>query len=213
MKKASAPGAVDEKKEAARRALLERLGKLPPGSAGPAAKTGDQWEKELEDAKIGWETERQQLDLKIKKLEMELQRTQETMRQEVFQEMRAQYEPKLADANRERQRLEQEIQSLTSQLADERERLGERIAHLEKTMPEAQDAARKQAQAEMQLQFEAKVEEANRLRSRMERKQQDAAEEFQAEMRRTKKQIASLEEQLKEAKEAAYKAQKAVQKT
>ena len=213
LKKAASPSAVDEKKEAARRALLEKLGKLPPGSAGPAGKTADQWEREFEDAKIGWDNERQQFELKMKKLEMELQRTQEAMRQEVFQEMRAQYEPKLADADRERKKLEQEILSLTSQLADERERLGARIAHLEKTMPEAQEAARKQAQAEMQLQFEAKTEEGNRLRSRMERKQQDAAEEFEAEMRRAKKQIASLEEQLKEAKEAAYKAQKAIPKT
>ena len=47
----------------------------------------------------------------------------------------------------------------------------------------------------------------------MERKQQDAAEEFEAEMRRAKKQMASLEEQLKEAKEAAYKAQRAAPKT
>ena len=61
----------------------------------------------------------------------------------------------------------------------------------------------------MQGQFDLKIEESNRLRSRMERKHQDAAEEWEAGRRRMKKQIASLEEQLKEAKEAAYKAQKA----
>jgi class 3 adenylate cyclase len=214
LKKAAAPGAVDEKKEAARRALLERLGKLPPGSAGtsPAAKTADQWQKEFEDAKIGWENERDQLNLKIKKLDMELQRTQDSIRSEVFQEMRAQYEPKLADANRERQRLEQEIQSLTTDLVTERDRLNGRIAHLEQALPEAQEAARKQALAELQSQFEVKLEETNRLRAREQRKQQDVIEEMEAELRRAKKQIAALEEQLKEAKEAAYKAQKAIPK-
>lgn len=208
LKKVASPGAADEKKEAARRALLERLGKLPPGSAGPAAKTADQWEREFQDAKIGWEGEKEQLDLKIKKLELELQRAQDSMRSEIFQEMRMQYEPKLGEANRERQRLEQEVQTLTSELAGERERLNARIAHLEQSIPEAQEAARKQALAELQSQFDAKVEEANRLRSRSERKHQDAIEEFEAERRRTKKQMAGLEEQLKEAKEAAYKAQK-----
>ena len=206
-----APSAVFEKREAARRAVLEKLGKLPPGSAGPAApfeKAGNQLQREFEDAKIGWENERNQLNLKIKKLELERQRTQDTIRSEVFQEMRAQYEPQLAALKSERQRFEQEIQSLTNDLATERERLNARIAQLEREIPEAQEVARKQTLAELQSQFDTKVEEANRIRSRMERKQQDAAEEWEAELRRAKKQIASLEEQLREAKEAAYRAQK-----
>jgi class 3 adenylate cyclase len=209
LKKAASPSAADERKEAARRAVLEKLGKAPAGSAGPSVKTVDQWQKEFEDAKIGWENERDQLNRKIRKLEMELQRAQDSTRGEVFQEMRAQYEPKVAEANRERQRLEHEIQSLTTDLAAERQRLNARIAHLEQALPEAQEAARKQALAELQVQFDAKLEEANRLRARQERKQHDAVDEWEAELRRAKKQIASLEEQLKEAKEAAYKAQKA----
>jgi class 3 adenylate cyclase len=210
LRKAGSPLVVDEKKEAARRAVLERLGKLPPGSAVPLGKTADQWDREFQHAKMAWAGEREQLNLKIKKLETELQRAQDAMRSEAFQEMRAQYEPKLAEASRQRQRLEQEILSLTNDLAAERDRLNARIAHLEKSVPEAQEAARKQALAELQSEFDAKMEEANRLRSRQERKQQDAAEEWEAELRRAKKQIASLEEQLKDAKEAAYKAQKSV---
>jgi chromosome segregation ATPase len=208
MKKAGAPGAVDEKKEAARRALLQKLGKLPAGSAGPAAKTADQWEREFENAKIQWDTEREQLNLKIKKLELDLQKAQDTLRGEIFQEMRLQYEPKLAEANRDRQRFEQDIQALTADLANERQRLNARIEQLEQSIPAAQEAARKQALAELQGQFDVKVEEANRLRSRTERKHQDLMEELESERRRAKKQVASLEEQLKEAKEAAYKAQK-----
>jgi hypothetical protein len=208
LKKTASGSAADEKKEAARRALLEKLGKLPAGSSGPAAKTADQWEREYEDAKIQWETERDQLNLKLRKLELELQRASDSMRSEIFQEMRNQYEPKLADAIRERNRLEQEIQALTGELAIERQRLNARIEQLEQAIPEAQESARKQVTAELQAQFEAKIDEANRLRSRQERKQQDAAEEWEAERRRIKKQIATLQEQLKEAKEIAYKATK-----
>ena len=201
--------AVDEKKDTARRALLEKLGKLPPGSAGSAAKTADQWERQYEDSKIQWETERDQLNLKIQKLEMNLQRAEDSMRAEIFQEIRSQYEPKLAEANRERSRLEQEIQSLTDQIAVERERLNSRVAQLELAIPEAQESVRKQVTAELQARFDVKLEEANRLRSRAERKHLDSAEEWEGERRLVKKQIATLEGQLKEAKESAYKAQKA----
>jgi chromosome segregation ATPase len=209
LKKANSPSAMEEKKEAARRAILEKMGKLPAGSAGPATKTADQWQKEFEDAKIGWDTEKEQLNLKVTKLEMELQRATDTMRTEIFQEMRGQYEPKMVEANRDRQRLQQEVQSLTADLASERQRFNERIEHFEKAMPEAQEAARKQALAELQTQFDVKLEEANRIQSRMGRKHQDTIEQLEAELRRAKKQITGLEEQLKEAKEAAYKAQKA----
>ena len=208
LKKAASPSAMDEKREATRRAVLEKLGKLPAGSAGPAPKTADQWQKEFEDAKIAWETEREQLSLKIKKLEMELQRSQDTIRGEIFQEMHAQYEPRISQANRERQQLEQEIQSLTSELASEQTRLCARIEELEKAIPEAQEASRKQALAETQNEFDVKIEEANRLRSRLERKYQDSGEEWEAERRRLSKRITALEDQLKEAKEAAFKAQK-----
>ncbi len=208
LRKSASPSAKDEKKEATRRAVLEKLGKLPPGSAGPAPKTLDQWQKEFEDAKIGWETERESLSLRIKRLEMELQRSQDTVRAEIFQEMRAQYEPRIHEANRERQQLEQEIQSLTSDLASERKRLNSRIEVLEKAIPDAQEAARRQAVAEAQNDLDVKIEEANRLRSRLERKHQDATEEWEAERRRLTKQIAALEGQLKEAREAAFKAQK-----
>jgi hypothetical protein len=42
----------------------------------------------------------------------------------------------------------------------------------------------------------------------VERKHRDLLEEWESERRRTKKQIAALEEQLKEAREAAFMAQK-----
>jgi class 3 adenylate cyclase/chromosome segregation ATPase len=197
---------TDEKREAARHAVLEKLGKLPTGPAG--RNTADRWEREFQDARLQWQIEREQLNLAVKKLEMDLQRNQSSMRSEVFQEMRTQFESKLAEANLERDRLEQEVQFVTSELASERQRLNARIKILEEALPEAQEAARKQVQAELQSQCDSKVQEANRVRARVERKHRDLLEEWEGERRRTKKQIATLEEQLKEAREAAFMAQK-----
>jgi class 3 adenylate cyclase/ribosomal protein L23 len=208
LKKLTAPGALDQRKETARRALLEKLGKVPAGSSGPPAKSAGEWEAEFQDAKIHWGTERDQLELKIKRLDTELQRAQDSLRSEIYQEVRSQYEPKLAEANRDRQRLEHEIVSFTNDLSGERQRLEARIHQLEQALPVAQEATRKQAQAELQAQFDVKLDEVNRLRVRAERKSQDKLEELEGADRRARKQIAALEEQLKEAKEAVFKAQK-----
>jgi class 3 adenylate cyclase len=197
LKKAAAPTVAEEKREAARRAVLEKLGRIPAGSAGPVGKTTDQWEKEFEDAKIQWNTERDQLNLKIKKLEVEIDRSKDSMRSEIFHEMRSEYDLRLARA----------------ELAAEQERLTARISQLEQALPEAQEAVRKQVMAELEDQNESKTEEANRMRSRLERKHQDDVDEWEAERRRLKKQIAGLEEELKEANESAYKAQKSVGRT
>ena len=197
---------TDEKREAARHAVLEKLGKVPTDSLG--GKTSDRWEREFHNARTQWEIEREQLNVAIKKLEMDLQRTQISMRGEIFQEMRAQFESKLAEANLERDRLEQEVQFVTGELASERQRLNARIKTLEEALGEAQEATRKQVIADLHGQFDAKLQEANRLRARVERKHHDLLEEWEGERRRMKKQIATLEEKLKEAREAAFKAQR-----
>jgi chromosome segregation ATPase len=183
------------------------LGKLPTGSPS-VAKSADQWAREFEEARSKWEAERDDFKLKVKQLELELARASESMRGEVLDEVRAQYESKINDVNRERQRLEQEIQSLASELASERQRLTARVQGLEEILPQAQEAARKQGLAELQSEFELKIEQANRQRARLERHHQELAEEWDAEKRRTAKEIAELKEQLKEAKEATYKAMK-----
>lgn len=209
LKKLAGPGALDEKKEAARRALLQKLGKMPAGSSGPAPKPGHEWEREIQEAKIKWGTEKEQLELKIRRLETELQRAQDSLRSEIYQEIRSQYEPKLIEVNQDRQRLEQEVLSLTNDLAGERQRLNARIQQLEQALPEAQEAARRQALAESQSHFEEKLEEANRFHSRVERESQDTIDDLELAQRHAKKQIANLEEKLKEAgDEAAAKAQK-----
>jgi DNA repair exonuclease SbcCD ATPase subunit len=201
-----------EKREAARRAVLEKLGKLPVSSALQVPKLFDELETQFEDAKIEWETERERLKIRIKRLDADLQEAQSSIRNEILQELRAQFEAKLSDANRDRQRLEEEIQSATSELATERQRLNARIQSLEGAFPETLEAARKQALAELQSQFDLKLEEGNRTRSRMERKHQDAVEEIQAQLRDANRQLSALEEQLRQAREAPYRAQKSARR-
>jgi class 3 adenylate cyclase len=201
------PAVADEKKEAAKRAVLEKLGKLAPGS-GPGQKTAEQWEREFEDAKIRWVTECEQLNLRVKKLERELRQSQDALRTEIQQELRGEYEQRLEEANRERQRLELEVQSIKNDVTGERQGLSARLKAVDDELDEAREAGRKQAIAELQGQFDLKIEEANRQRARSERKQQEIKQEWEQEKRRTNKEIAALEEQLKEAKEAAFVAQK-----
>src|SRR5262249_8748295 len=153
-------------------------------------KTAEQWESEFQKAQIQWETEREQLKVKTQKLEMQIQRAEDAVRAEIYQELRAQFEPQLAQGNRDRHRLEQEIQTLTGELASERQRLNFRIEQLEQAIPQAQEAGRKQAAAELREDLEEKLDEATRLRARFERKHQEALEELEFERRRNRKEIA-----------------------
>jgi class 3 adenylate cyclase len=197
-----------EKKEAARRAVLEKLGKLPASGAASGGKTAEQWEREFQDAKIEWEAERKQLLFKIKKLETAQTHAPVHGSGHVDEAMRAQFEARLEEAKRERLRLEEDIQSVTSELAAERQRLNARIKTLEDSIPVAREVARKQVHAELQSQFDLKLDEASRVRSRMQRQHQDTVEEIESERRRTNKQIKLLEAELKEARESLFRAQK-----
>jgi class 3 adenylate cyclase len=202
-------GNIDEKKDAARRALLQKLGKLPAGAGGAGApKTADQWQKEFEDSKVQWETERDQLKLKIERMEREGQRGKDEIRNEIFHEIRGQYQPKLAESEQQCKRLQDELDTVNSHLEEDRKRLTARIEQLEQAIPEAQEAVRIQVEAELKADFDSKLEEMNRMKGRNERRSQDAIEELEASLRRSKKQIAQLEEQLKEAKEIAFRAQR-----
>jgi hypothetical protein len=128
------------------------------------------------------------------------------MRSEILQELQAQFEPKFAEVIHDRQRLTFEVQIVSAELHDERERLSARVAELERAVIEAEAATRAQSTAEIRSQFEPKLDEAKRLRTRAERKLQDTSEELEDERRCAKRQIAQLEEQVNEAKEAAFKA-------
>ena len=115
LKKAS--GLTDSpEKAAAKRALLEKLGKLPPDPTG-SARSFAHLEREFEVAKRGWEEERQQLLIRARKAERDLQHSIEEIRGPLMEELRAQYDPQLASATRERDRLNRDISVLTAQLA------------------------------------------------------------------------------------------------
>jgi hypothetical protein len=200
---------ADEKKEAARRAVLQKLGKLPAGD-GPAQKTAEQWAREFEDARIAWETEKQHLRLRVEQLEKETTRGRDEIRNEAFRELSLQYEPKLAASEDARQRLQSELTSVSSELEEEHRRLTARIEHLEEAVAQAAEAARLQATAEVTQEWEARIEELERQHARSERRMRDSEEEMESEVRRSRKNVARLEAQLKEARETAYRAQRGV---
>ncbi len=64
--------------------------------------------------------------------------------------------------------------------------------------------------AELQADFDSKMEEINRSRLRNDRRAQDAAEESEAALRRANKEISRLQDELKEAREVAFRAQRGI---
>jgi len=197
-------GNIDDKKDAARRALLQKLGKLP----WEPTKSPEELQREFNSAKQRWDGERGLLNHKMQQLEKQTRKNKDDIRQEIFQELRAQYEPKLEAYENECKRLREDLEVVNAQLADDRQRYTARIEHLEELIPEAQEAVRTQMTAELQAEFEAKMEEINRIRIRSERRAQDASEEAAAALRRANKEIARLQDELKEAREAAFRAQR-----
>jgi chromosome segregation ATPase len=200
-------GNTDDQKEAARRAVLQKLGKVPPTRA---VKSADEWQRDFDAERSKFDSERDDLRNKVQQLERQVRHNRDEIRQEVYSEMRAQYEPRLEAYEHERKRLRDDLESATTQLAQERQRLTTRIEQLEQSITDAQEAVRKQMTAELQADFDTRVEEANRMRLRSERRAQDAAEEAEASMRRANKEIARLQEELKEAREVAFRAQRGI---
>jgi len=208
LKKAAGISPTSLQKEAAKRALREMLGKSPAQSSEPEQKTSAQWEEEFHAAKSQWELEQKQLLLKLNKSERELHQSIDDVRGEVLEQLRAQYEPQLATALSERQRLSHEVKTLMAQLAEERQRNSIRMDLIEKSVPAVKEAAKKQAVAEVRAEFDLQIEELNRMKARTDRRYQDESEEWETERRRIRKQVSKLEEELKEAKEAALRAQR-----
>jgi class 3 adenylate cyclase len=203
------PGYVDDRKDAARRAVLQKLGKVPT-ETGTTTKSADTLQREMASAKSKWDAERDELLLQIKKLERQVHQNTDAIRQEVFQELRSQYEPKLGAYESERRRLREDLESANAQLAEERQRLNDRVQHLEQLIPEAQEAVRAQVTAELEADFENKMEELSRIKSRNERRANEALEDAEVALRRANKEIARLQEELKEAREVAFRAQRGI---
>jgi class 3 adenylate cyclase len=200
-----AAGITDSpEKAAAKRVLLEKLGKLPKGASGYGNSMA-QLERDFDAAKLAWDTERQQLLIRAKKAERDLQHSIEDIRGQIMDELRGQFDPQLDSATREIERLNHEGAMLSGQLTEERQRSAARITSLEKAVLAAKEAVRKQVTAEVQSDFERRLAEVNRVKTRNDRRYQDESEEWEEERRRTRRQIAKLEEELKEVREAAFK--------
>lgn len=199
-------GTTVDPKELARRSLMQKLGKLPTEAQQPQR----DWQGEIASAKAKWDAERESLELQVRSLQRQMQQDTDDIRQSVFQELRAQYEPKLQAYDNERRRMAQEVESTNAHFAEERQRLTERIEHLEQILPEAQEAVRTQVVAELQAEFDAKTEEMNRVRTRSERRAKDAVEDAEAALRKANKEIAKLQEELKEAREVAFRVQRGI---
>jgi multidrug resistance efflux pump len=144
----------------------------------------------------------------VQQLERQIQHDKDAVRQDVFHELSSQYEPRIEAYEYERRRLRDDLQSANAQFEQERKDLLARIEQLERSIPEAQEAVRVQMVAELQADFEDQMDEINRAKLRNERRAQDAAEEAEATLRRSSKEIARLQEELKDAREAVFRAQR-----
>ena len=183
----------------ARRMMMERMKAKQegrePGTPGA----------ELAAAKDKAEKERDELRARVAGLEKEIQNTEEIVRREVYNDLRHKYDQKLETAERIKKQLQDEVRSLTEQREGERASLSARINHLEEAVSEAGNAARIQASAEVRSDYEGKIDDAERVRSRLERRHQEAVEEWDLERSRLEKQVKTLEAGVEEAREMAFK--------
>ena len=196
--KAKDSGPKDPMAEA-RRLMMERLKAKQEGRAPgqPGA--------ELAAAKEKAEIERDELAGRVKQLEREVQRTGETARRDAYNELRHRYDQKTEQTNRIKSQLEQEVRSLTEELDDLKESSAARILHLEEAVREAEEAVRVQTRAEVKAEYDAKLDEADRGRKRLERRHREAVEGWELERRGFEKQLKSLEQGVKEARDKAFK--------
>ena len=183
----------------ARRMMMERLKAKQegrePGQAG----------EDLKAVSEKMERERDELASRIELMEKESARVADELRREVSNELRHNYDQKMEQATRTRSQLEQEVRTLTEELAGEKQSAASRIKHLEEAIPAAEEAARTQAIAESRAEHETKREEADRDASRLERRHRGAVEEWNLERGRLEKQVKELESNIKQAREMAFK--------
>ena len=196
--KAKDSGPKDPMAEA-RRMMMERMKAKQEGRAPgqPGA--------ELAQAKEKAEKERDELASRVSQLEKEVLRTEENARREAYNELRHRYDQKAEQTDRIKSQLEQEIRAITEELTDQKESSAARIHQLERAVGEAEDAIRVQTRAELRSEYDGKLDEADRGRTRLERRHREAGEEWALEKRGLEKQLKSLEENAREARDMAFK--------
>ncbi len=196
--KAKSAGPQDPMAEA-RRMMMERL------KAKQEGREPGQGGEDLKAVSEKLERERDELISRIELMEKEAARVADELRKEVHNELRHNYDQKMEQATRTRSQLEQEVRTLTEELAGEKQSAASRIKHLEEAIPAAEEAARTQAIAESRAEHETKREEADRDASRLERRHRGAVEEWNLERGRLEKQVKELESNIKQAREMAFK--------
>ena len=198
IEKAKNSGPKDPMAEA-RRLMMERIKAKqeggPPSAGGP----------DLTAEHKRLERERGELKARVKNLEKQVQQTEENVRREVYSELRHSYDQKTEHAERARSQLEQEIRTLTEELAAEKQSASSRIRQLEEAIPAAEEAARVQAGAELKSGYDLKLEEADRTRARLDRRYKEAVEQWDLQRDRLEKQMTELESHLQQARDMAFK--------
>ena len=198
IERAQSIGPKDPRAEA-RRLMMERIKAKQEGHSPSDPDEG------LKAVNEGLERERGELEARVKNLEKQAQETEQDVRREVYNELRHSHDQKMEQAERARSQLEQEIRTLSEELAGEKQSSASRIRHLEEAIPAAEEAARVQTAAEVQSEYDSKLEEADRASARVERRSREAVEEWNLDRDRLEKQIKELESHLRQARDMAFK--------
>jgi len=181
----------------ARQMVQERLRAKQAGGTAPRGSRSDLVEELT--------SERDVLQARVRALEAEIGTIQEATRREAYRELRSRYGQRSELAERVQAQLEHEIRTVKEEHAAQKESLSARIRQLEEAIPAAQESARLQTIAELQNEFETRLEEATRVQASLERRHADDAEEWALERRRLMKRLDTLESNLEEAREMAFK--------
>ncbi len=198
--KAKTAGPQDPMAEA-RRLMMERIKAKQEGKE--SGQGGE--DKASIASKEKLERERDELRSRIQLMEKETERAEADLRAEVSNQFRHTFDQKMEQATHTRTQLEQELRTLTEELAGEKQAAASRIQHLEEAIPVAEEAAKVQAIAEARADFEAKLEEADRVASRLQRQNRETVEEWNLERAQLEKQVKELESNVKQAREMAFK--------
>jgi class 3 adenylate cyclase len=180
----------------ARRQVQERL-RARQASAGEAGSPSGG----AEEIRI----ERDALKTRVGQLETEAKDLEETVRRELSRDLRRRFDERSEQAARVQGQLEHEVETLRSELAAQKESFATRISELEASIPRAQDAARAQAIAELEAEFQEKVDEAERARAALERRLRDDSEEWDFERSKLMGRLDDMEMRLEEARDMAFR--------
>jgi class 3 adenylate cyclase len=150
-------------------------------------------------------SERDAMARRVRELEEASRTLEERIRREVSRELRHRYDERAEQASRIQTQLEQQVRTLEGELAAQKSSLSLRIRELEDAIPKAREATRRQTLAEMEAEFQAKVDDSERARGRLERRSRDEAEVRDIERSELMEKLETTETRLEEARELAFR--------